>query len=69
MLPLLNKTIAQINADVQSGKSVVVTVSVPRDKAQTSPPAGVDVVTTATMANNLYNLPHPVPLPVQPKKE
>lgn len=69
MLPLLNKTIARINADVQSGESVVVTVAVPQNKASTAPPAGVDVVTTATLGNHLHNLPHPVLLPVQPKKE
>ncbi len=69
MLPLLNKTIVQINADVQQGKSVVVTVTVPQSEACTTPPGGVDVVTTATMANYLHNLPHPVPLPVHPKKD
>ncbi len=65
------KTLAQINAEVHSGKSVVADV----EPAKLSKPAGpdekkVDIVTTATQKNNVYMPPFPVMMPPPlPKKD
>lgn len=63
----VNKTIAQINAEVQSGRSVVAAVE-PVQPAETDAPAEkkVDAVTSATMKNNIYLPQMPVMMPLPP---
>lgn len=58
------KTIADINARVRSGRSVVAAVEPPQP-ADASVPVDkkVDVVTSATQKNNVYLPPMPVMMP------
>ncbi len=68
MISFMQKTVVQINEEVKSGGSVVVSAA-----ADTQPvpaaPAAVDVVTSATFAKNMYLPPMPVMFPPQPKKD
>jgi hypothetical protein len=68
MISFMQKTVGQINEDVKSGGSVVVTAS-PDSHTVPAAPAAVDVVTSATLAKNVYLPPMPVMFPPQPKKE
>ena len=65
------KLIAQINAEVQGGRSVVAALE-PVEPEESAAPAEkkVDVVTSATLKNNIYLPPMPVMMPLPlPKKD
>ena len=68
MISFMQKTVVQINNEVKSGDSVVVQAA---SDVHPEPPAPVkvDVVTTATCANNMYLNPMPVMAPIQQKKD
>jgi hypothetical protein len=68
MISFMQKTVVQINEEVKSGGSVVVTAA-PDTQPAPAAPAAVDVVTSATFAKNIYLPPMPVMFPPQPKKE
>lgn len=63
----MQKTVAQINEEVKSGGSVVVS-AVPEHQPLPAAPAAVDAVTSATLNKNVYLPPMPVMFPPQPKK-
>jgi len=69
MFSFMQKTIIEVNNDLQQGKTVI-THAEPVHSGGTRSDAlpQVDVVTSPTIGNHLYNLPHPVPLPVKPVK-
>lgn len=69
MMSFLQKIVAQVNTETKEGKSVVVTVPLLAPAADAKKPSGVAVVTTATLANNMYNLPRPVPIPDKQSKD
>ncbi len=65
MIAFLPKAIPAINKKLQAGQAVIVTVKNKKPVAANTPqqpssqePQQVDVVTTATFENNLYQLPH-----------
>ena len=65
------KTIAEINAEVHSGRCVVADIEQVQP-AEPEPPyeKKVDAVTSATLKNNIYLPPMPVMLPLPlPKKD
>ena len=68
MISFMQKSFVQINNDVKSGGSIVVQAS---SDPHSAPPAPgrVDVVTTATCAQNMYLTPMPVAAPSQQKKD
>jgi hypothetical protein len=68
MFSFMQKTVVQINKEVKSGGSVVVTAA-PHPQPVPAAPAAVDVVTSATLAKNVYLPPMPGMFPPKPKKE
>ena len=68
MISFMQKTVVQINNEVKSGGSVVVQAASDLHIGSQAP-VKVDVVTTATCANNMYLKPMPVIAPFQQKKD
>jgi hypothetical protein len=68
MISFMQKTVAQINEEVKKDRSVVVTAAPDTLPAPALPPV-VDVVTSATLAKNVYFPSMPVMYSPQPKKE
>jgi len=67
MISFMKKSLEQINDEVKSGGSVVVTAA-PDPLPVPAAHAEVDAVTTATFAKNMYLPPMPVMFPPQQKK-
>ena len=65
------KTIAEINAEVHSGRSVVAAFEPVEPEGSAAPAEKkVDAVTSATLKNNIYLQPMPVMMPLPlPKKD
>jgi len=68
MIAFMQKTVVQINNEVKDGGCVIVQASSDIPPAPPAP-VRVDVVTTATCANNMYLMPMPVLAPSQQKKD
>jgi uncharacterized protein (DUF39 family) len=68
MISFMQKTIEQVNAEVNEGKTVIVAVApAPHAAPEADQPAEVSAVTTATFANHLHCLPPPPSRPGQQK--